>query len=242
MFSETRRLGLLMSLVVMVVACNNSATTPSGKNTAPVVSSIGAAPLINELHVALMGATNLTFSADGAADPDGDPLTYSWDFGDGVTAQGATPTHRYNAAGAFTARVTVSDGRGATATTTRAVRVASLNGTWDGTITRLPGSPLAASSFTVVVTHSGNALTGIWSDNGGATNRFAPGFLTDPFTVSFSCESCPSNGSRDLVVRGPVITALNRPVGPGFDVYNTISGPCTSPSGCTHSSFSMSRR
>ena len=138
--------------------------------------------------------------------------------------------------------MTVTDSKGATATATRVVRVATLNGTWDGEIVRLPGSVLGASRFTVVVTHSGAALTGVWSDNGGASNRFAPGFLTHPFTASFSCESCPSNGLNDLVVRGTVATALGSPAGPGFDVYNVISGTCTAVGGCTHSSFSMTRR
>jgi glucose/arabinose dehydrogenase len=61
------------------------------------------------------GDTPLTvsFNATGSTDPDGDALTYRWDFGDGsapVTTSAST-SHLYSAAGTFTATVTVSDGR-----------------------------------------------------------------------------------------------------------------------------------
>jgi PKD repeat protein len=49
-----------------------------------------------------------------ATDADGDALTYAWDFGDGGTATVANPTHTYTAAGTYTAKVTVSDGKGGT--------------------------------------------------------------------------------------------------------------------------------
>ena len=56
----------------------------------------------------------LSFDASGSSDPDGDPLTYSWDFGDGMTAEFTFPraTHRYTAPGNYLVRVTVSDGKG----------------------------------------------------------------------------------------------------------------------------------
>jgi cytochrome c len=49
------------------------------------------------------------FSA-AATDPDGDTLTYRWDFGDGSTGAGAMVEHAYTSAGTYTAVVTVSDG------------------------------------------------------------------------------------------------------------------------------------
>ena len=57
------------------------------------------------------------FSANGT-DPDGDALTYAWDFGDGGTSFLQNPSHTYTAAGSYTATVTVTDSRGATATDT----------------------------------------------------------------------------------------------------------------------------
>ena len=50
------------------------------------------------------------FDASGSRALDGDPLTYTWDFGDGSSGTGLTPTHAYAAAGVYTATVSVSDG------------------------------------------------------------------------------------------------------------------------------------
>src|SRR5262249_48942572 len=53
---------------------------------------------------------DVNFSSAGSSDPEGQPLTYSWTFGDGSTSSAASPTHRYVQAGKYTARLTVSDG------------------------------------------------------------------------------------------------------------------------------------
>lgn len=59
-----------------------------------------------------------------AVDPDGDVLSYTWDFGDGVQAGNVpTTTHVYDQTGVFTATVAVSDGRGGTATAWRTIVV-----------------------------------------------------------------------------------------------------------------------
>jgi cytochrome c len=46
-----------------------------------------------------------------ASDPDGDALTYLWDFGDGTTSTEQNPTKHYLAAATRTVTVTVSDGK-----------------------------------------------------------------------------------------------------------------------------------
>ena len=67
----------------------------------------------------------------GGSDPDGDPLTYTLDFGDGQVARGALPValidHRYEASGVYTVRLTVSDGR-ATAQTEQDIVVTTPQG------------------------------------------------------------------------------------------------------------------
>ncbi|MEY2571560.1 MAG: hypothetical protein QOE63_1910, partial [Acidimicrobiaceae bacterium] len=61
------------------------------------------------------------FDATGSRDPDGDAMTYDWDFGDGSAhATSATPSHTY-ATGNWTARLTVTDARGRSASTTLAI-------------------------------------------------------------------------------------------------------------------------
>ena len=60
-----------------------------------------------------LGAVNTSIAFDGSlsSDPDGDPLTYAWDFGDGsATDTQAAPTHSYAAAGVYNVCLTVDDG------------------------------------------------------------------------------------------------------------------------------------
>lgn len=52
---------------------------------------------------------NVAFSSAGSFDPEGVPLTYSWDFGDNTSSTAANPSHSY-ATGMYTARLQVSDG------------------------------------------------------------------------------------------------------------------------------------
>jgi len=47
-----------------------------------------------------------------ASDPDGDTLTYQWDFGDGESSSEESPMHSYKRTGFFLPRVTVTDPRG----------------------------------------------------------------------------------------------------------------------------------
>jgi PKD repeat protein len=66
----------------------------------PVVEpTSGAAPLM----------TNFTANA---TDPDGDPLTYRWDFGTGEESTTAHSMYSYTVPGTYTATLEVSDGRG----------------------------------------------------------------------------------------------------------------------------------
>ncbi len=58
----------------------------------------------------------LTFDFDGgdSFDPDAQPLTYFWDFGDGATSTQESPTYAYAGNGAFTVQLTVTDTGGLT--------------------------------------------------------------------------------------------------------------------------------
>ncbi len=59
--------------------------------------TIGTAPL------------DVTFSSLGSFDPDAQPISYSWAFGDGGTSTQANPTHTYLASGVYTATLTVTE-------------------------------------------------------------------------------------------------------------------------------------
>ena len=92
-------------------------TVESQPSNKPPTVSLSATPTSGEASL------NVEFTANGN-DPDGDTLTYSWDFGDGnKTGSKSKETHIYNNAGTFTAKVTVSDGKGGSATDSTEITV-----------------------------------------------------------------------------------------------------------------------
>jgi serine protease len=89
----------------------------------------------------------IEFNGSGCYDPDGDPLTYAWDFGDGSTGEGVMPTHTYSAGGTYTVTLVVNDGKvdSEPSSTTATVEdifndppVADANGPYNGAV----GNPI----------------------------------------------------------------------------------------------------
>lgn len=52
---------------------------------------------------------SLSFDGTWSYDPDGEIVSYSWDFGDGETGVGPTPSHVYQSVGKYTVTLTVTD-------------------------------------------------------------------------------------------------------------------------------------
>jgi len=128
---------------------------------------------------ALAGVTRVNFSGGGSTDPDGDPLTYSWDFGDGSNGTGQTVTHVYNAAGTFNVTLTVNDGKKG-ATSAGSVTVRSLTGVWAGNL----GSA-TTTFFTFTLVQNGPTITGTYSDPTNGSGSIE-GVVTTPRNVSMT--------------------------------------------------------
>lgn len=69
-----------------------------------------------------------TFDASGSHDPDGSIVSYSWSFG----ATGVKASHSYEASGTYPVTLTVTDNKGAVATTTQTVTVGAHSSTTIG--------------------------------------------------------------------------------------------------------------
>ena len=96
---------------------NVVATTVSVNNLAPTAVSIGGATTGSE-------GVSLTVTGVGT-DVAADPLTFTWNFGDGTTGTGASVNHTYADNGTYTLTLTVADGDGGTVTVTGSVVISN---------------------------------------------------------------------------------------------------------------------
>lgn len=144
---------------------------PPPENQAPVANAGGP-------YSGVLGGA-VQFDGSGSSDPDGDTLIYAWDFGDGATGTGATPTHTYAAADTFTVRLVVTDSRGLSseaATTTVTITeapnqapVADAGGPYSGTA----GSAIAFDGTASSDPDGDTPLTYSWDFGDGATGTGA---------------------------------------------------------------------
>ncbi|MGA1841276.1 MAG: PKD domain-containing protein [bacterium] len=91
--------------VTDVRGATGSAETTAHINTPPVADAGG--PYSGHINA------ELTLNGSHSYDPDGDPLIYTWDFGDGTPSQtGVAVIHVFIAEGTYTINLSVDDGRG----------------------------------------------------------------------------------------------------------------------------------
>lgn len=116
----------------------------------------------------------VAFDGSGSSDPNGDALTYSWEFGDGAMDSGVSPSHTYDGAGEYTVSLTVNDGQldSLIATTTATIAVPPAN----SAPTANPGGPYAGSPGMAVAFDGtgsqdpdGDVLTYAWNFGDGTT-------------------------------------------------------------------------
>ncbi len=97
--------------------------------------------------VTISEGESVTF-AGSAQDPDGDAMTYRWDYGDGVTSTQQSPgPHTYTASGTYTVTFTVTDSHGASDPTpdTRTITVEGGGGGGEATFSAVQSQIFTAS-------------------------------------------------------------------------------------------------
>jgi len=113
--------GLGAGAAVGVATVARGTEPPSNRDP---TASISALP-----ERAIVDVTTVTFTAS-ADDPDGDPLTYAWDLGDGTTSSGYTVTHVYHSEAAHPVSLTVTDGHGGSIVAEASFVARTLSGRW----------------------------------------------------------------------------------------------------------------
>ena len=86
--------------------------------------------------------------SDASNDPDGDPLSRHWSFGDGsALSSGQTPSHTYNDPGRYTVTLTVSDPKGKHDATSKVIRVGSAEALFDHIIISPSNATIQSGGF-----------------------------------------------------------------------------------------------
>ena len=220
--------------------------TPSNRSPSAVLNATptrGPAPL------------PVQFDAAGSSDPNGDPLSYDWDFGDGTPHSSVrNPAHTYTQRGVYSARLTVSDGRGLSDTETVSIAVgldpptASItspaNGSLyrDGQTIQLRGTatdtedgqlPASAYRWTVRLHHGGhihlvNTYTGVVAPSFTALNDHdADSYYNIELQVT---DSHGLGGSHSIELRPRRLASRSRarhPERPSATAASRASAPCS---------------
>ena len=95
-----------------------------GQQVPPVPTNQPPQVTINATAASGVAPLTVGFTAN-ASDPDGSISAFDWSFGDGGTSTMPTVSHLYQTAGTYTARITVTDNLGSTATDTMVVTISN---------------------------------------------------------------------------------------------------------------------
>ena len=139
---------------------DSKSMTVTATNVAPNVSSISFTPSVQLVTTA--GET-VNFKGTFSDADTADAYTITWNFGDGATATGLTPSHPYAAAGTYTVTFQVSDGEGGVGRATVSVPVQTTQaalGSIAGAVQALPGLNAGQKKSLVAKLNAASAAAG----------------------------------------------------------------------------------
>lgn len=200
-------LGVFASALLWIGCTDRcAAQTSAGAPAAPIANAGGPYTGTVDQPITFTGAKSTT--------PAGQTLSYAWDFGDGSTGTGVTPTHSYAASGKYTSTLTVADPAGASASATVTVTI-------DTPPVAVPGGPYSGTTGAAVAFSgakskgpSGQTLKYAWSfgDGGIGTGAVATHIYKTAGTYAVSLTVTDAVGGGNTALTTAVIageTAAN---------------------------------
>jgi O-glycosyl hydrolase len=192
---------ILLLTVVVWMACSKKGGGGSDKpNQSPVVLLSGE----------LTGANPFTFRfAADATDPEFDPLTYTWEFGEGTTKAGTkTESFSYPADQEFTVKVTVSDGKSKPTSASLTINTRTTTVTLD-----------AGKTYQTMEGFGGfGAQREYWSDGPFTSNEFVSTLIND-LGLTILRDNIPSNFEITNDNADPMVTDLSK-----YNISNRHAG------------------
>jgi len=212
----------------------------TGTDMAQVTVVAGNQPPVADPGGPYDGVANepVSFDGSGSSDPEGEPLQYDWDFGDGKTGTAATPSHTYTAAGSYVVTLTVTDDQGVSDSETTGAQidaanqrpVADANGPYSGMVNvavSFDGSASSDADGTIVAWNwdfgDGNSGTGAMPSNSYA----AAGNYTVTLTVTDDEGATSAEAFSTATIdapNAPPVADANGPYVGKVDVAVTFDG------------------
>jgi PKD repeat protein len=96
----------------LVVTDNQGATSTASTAQVSISDPVVNLPPVADPGGPYTGQTGVAvqFDGTGSSDPNGDAISFAWDFGDNGTSDQESPSHTYTAAGVYTVTLVVNDG------------------------------------------------------------------------------------------------------------------------------------
>ncbi|MGD0909497.1 MAG: PKD domain-containing protein [Candidatus Acidiferrales bacterium] len=197
----------------------STTTATVGSPPQPPVANVGGP------YISLPGIA-LNFNGNNSTDPQGEMLTYAWNFGDGAAGTGISPTHAYAAVGVYSVSLSVVNTSNLISTSTTTVNIGINGPAWSGTVHSGGQTISDAHVYLMAANNSGygqpslslldGSVTG-YSDSVGAY------ILTDS-SGSFTLPAgyiCPINAELYIYAAGGTIGTFTNPAAGLLGVLGT---------------------
>jgi hypothetical protein len=174
----------------------------------------------------VLSGHSVPFDGSGSVPGSGGIESYEWDFGDGGTASGESPSHTFASSGEFTVTLTLEDDGGFTESTTRHVSVStphslavSIGGAGSGEVSgtgiSCPGAcageyPSGASVVLTAKPSAGSAFGG-WSGGGCSGTGICEVTMSSDQTVTAVFAVLPKSAEGGAILT-PVVATPQVPI------------------------------